>query len=638
MRQTIRVGVCAGLALAVMLAGTSFAVAQEKKIALVVGVEHYNPDAFKPLTFAEDDALELEKVLTGLGFDVISMTSQSTIPARKPNTPTKIADQLERRLKNREHDDTVLVFLSGHGIQLKSDPIAEDGSRETYFCPEEADPGDKSTLLPLSRVMESLSKCEAGRKVLLVDACRDEVTPKNGKKGHEELQPVQIDRPPVPKGMIALFSCSPKETSYEFPELGHAVFTHYLLDYLKGSAVGARYPKQELRVTELAAYVTRETGDYLDRKLGKTQSPQLIAPGVSDWPLGKLDKRPDPPPLLVAPFTAADAKRAQEGWAAAKGVSPTRKHAAGGQLTLVPAGEFDMGNEDTVDELLRQFPDSKKEWFEDAAKRHRVRITKPYWLGTHEVTIGEFRKFVDETGHKTEAERDDKGGWGYDGESGFKQDPKFTWRNAGFEPAATDEHPVVNVTWNDAAAFCNWLGGREGKPPYYRIEIQDGKTEVTNLGGAGYRLPTEAEWEYACRAGTTTRYQGGNDPESLVTVGNVGDATGKGKFSFFKGTVSANDGYVFTAPKGRFLANRFGLYDMHGNVLEWCHDWYDAEFYRTSRRDDPSGVLSGSYRVFRGGGWGDSAEGCLSASRYWFVPSDRNFNLGFRLALSPSGE
>ena len=108
---------------------------------------------------------------------------------------------------------------------------------------------------------------------------------------------------------------------------------------------------------------------------------------------------------------------------------------------------------------------------------------------------------------------------------------------------------MINVSWNDAMAFCKWLSKKEGK---------------------SFRLPSEAEWEYACRAGTTTRYSSGNDPETLATVGNSADAALEGKFRNYKYAIKASDGYVFTAPVEKFEPNAFGLYDMHGNAWEWC--------------------------------------------------------------------
>jgi formylglycine-generating enzyme required for sulfatase activity len=148
-------------------------------------------------------------------------------------------------------------------------------------------------------------------------------------------------------------------------------------------------------------------------------------------------------------------------------------------------------------------------------------------------------------------------------------------------------------------------------------------------------LPTEAEWEYACRAGTTTRYYYGDDPEGLSEVGNVADAMANSKFMDVV-TIAGRDGYVFTAPVGKYKANGFGLYDMHGNVWEWCADWYGEKCYEASPVDDPTGPTGGSGRVSRGGGWCSNARSCRAAFRFRYVPSYRHSFLGFRLARTVS--
>ena len=159
--------------------------------------------------------------------------------------------------------------------------------------------------------------------------------------------------------------------------------------------------------------------------------------------------------------------------------------------------------------------------------------------------------------------------------------------------AQTEDHPVVNVSWNDAVAFCGWLSGRDGLKPFDHVHARG------PWDGAGYRLPTEAEWEYACRAGTTTRYQSGDDPETAATVGNVADGTARAKYPGWT-TIAAQDGYVYTAPVGRFRANAFGLYDMQGNVWEWCWDWYHPDYYKKSPGADPLSSSQATWRVFRG--------------------------------------
>ena len=228
------------------------------------------------------------------------------------------------------------------------------------------------------------------------------------------------------------------------------------------------------------------------------------------------------------------------------------------------------------------------------APKHRVRITKPFWLGVHEVTRGQFRRFVDERGYKTEAERDGKGGYGLiDGQ--WKQDPRFVWnRDLGFEQA--DDHPVVNVTWNDVTAFCAWLSEKEGEKSH---------------------LPSEAQWEYACRAGTTTTWYSGDDEGALKE---------HAWFSFNAERKSH--------PVGQKSPNAWGLYDMHGNVWEWCQDWWGDRYYATSPMDDPPGASGGSHRVYRGGGWDYDASRGRASYRAWDDPGCRAENHGFRLAMS----
>ncbi len=288
------------------------------------------------------------------------------------------------------------------------------------------------------------------------------------------------------------------------------------------------------------------------------------------------------------------------------------------EMVLIPAGEFKMGSDELAKDTAAFFTknyamDSEEisDFLKAEHPQHRVRITKPFYLGTHHVTRGQFRQFVTATAYKTDAEKGEEPGafgWNPD-EQAFGPNKKYSWRNAGFEQ--TDEHPVVCVSWNDAVTFCKWLSQKENKT---------------------YRLPTEAEWEYACRAGTTTRYYGGDDPETLAKVGNVLDATAKAEFPDYTWAIKASDGYVFTAAVGRFRPNAYGLYDMHGNAWQWCADWYSVEYYAKSPADDPTGPDTGGVRIQRGGSWAFASVFARSACRHWNLPESRCSFTGFRVA------
>ena len=286
----------------------------------------------------------------------------------------------------------------------------------------------------------------------------------------------------------------------------------------------------------------------------------------------------------------------------------------GMKLVLIPPGEFMMGSTEPAEELVRAFAayNRKPEFFKDEFPRHRVRITKAFYLGKFEVTVGQFRRFVAETGYKTEAESDGTGGWGYNPQTGQCEGrkPEFNWLNPGF--TQTDDHPVLDVTWNDVAAFCRWLSTKEGKT---------------------YRLPTEAQWEYACRAQTSTRYHNGDDPAALANVANTLDDSGRTAFPHVQELdILPGDKPKFTVAVGGKEPNQFGLYDMHGNVWEWCADWYGEDYYSKSPLDDPPGPDSGKVRMRRGGGWNSFPLWARASFRNWNTPQSRCVNLGFRAA------
>ena len=311
-----------------------------------------------------------------------------------------------------------------------------------------------------------------------------------------------------------------------------------------------------------------------------------------------------------------DSPACEEAIFGAQDASKPVTNSIGMKLVEIPAGEFMMGMGETPEALAKVFPMYKGRRIDTLTDMiaHKVRITRPFQMGACEVTIAQFKRFVEETGYQTEPERDGTGGYGVDLKTKVWSDSRrkeYSWRNTGFPQG--DDHPVVNITFADAGAFCKWLSDKEHKT---------------------YRLPTEAEWEYACRAGTTTRYNFGDDPELLAKYANTYDASSAEVFpAWAEWSIKAKDGYPFTAPVGSFLPNAFGLYDMHGNVWEWCSDRYAEDYYAKSPVDDPKGPETGGRRSRRGGGWHVWPMYCQSFFRNYNTPQSRYLNLGLRVVV-----
>jgi formylglycine-generating enzyme required for sulfatase activity len=326
----------------------------------------------------------------------------------------------------------------------------------------------------------------------------------------------------------------------------------------------------------------------------------LVLLGVFLWPKKGAPPAPDEPPKSAGPARPAGPE--------------TLTNSIGMKLVKVPAGKFWMGSspEEIAWTINLKLPWPPAAFVAAEGPRHEVDITRPFFLGAHEVTVGQFRAFVKATGYRTEAE---KGGGAHLHlpNGSWQMQPQGNWMAPGFEQ--TDEHPVLCVSWNDAMAFCAWLSKNEGR-------------QVS--------LPTEAQWEHACRAGTTTRYSTGDDDESLKGAANIADASCKLKLpktDWARFAVSWDDRYPFTAPVGRFRPNGFGLFDMHGNAWEWCADWYDANYYKHGPAQDPPGPGAGDSRVIRGGAWAGPPSLCRSAFRHPAPPSFRSNFIGFRVVL-----
>jgi formylglycine-generating enzyme required for sulfatase activity len=253
----------------------------------------------------------------------------------------------------------------------------------------------------------------------------------------------------------------------------------------------------------------------------------------------------------------------------------------GMKLVLIPAGKFVMGS--PANEIERQ----------SGEEQHEVAITRPFYLGVHTVTQGQYQKMMG-------------------------KNPSF------FQPGkgGSSDHPVEQARWGDARDFCARLSALPE-------EEKAGRT---------YRLPSEAEWEYACRAGTTMPFNTGDALSSK-------QANFNGNFSY--GGADKGPFLRKTAKVGSYPPNAWGLYDMHGNVMQWCNDWYDPDYYKKSPKENPKGPEKGVmptgfdhnfFVVVRGGCWLDEGRACRSARRFRLQQSEPYRWTGFRVACDVAGK
>ena len=284
------------------------------------------------------------------------------------------------------------------------------------------------------------------------------------------------------------------------------------------------------------------------------------------------------------------------------------------KLKRIPAGTFVMGA-DAQDRGA--FPHEKP--------AHRVRISRPFYLGVYEVTQAQYRAVTN------------------------RNPSWFSPTGGGKDLLAgpsSDQYPVENVSWLEAIAFCNTLSQREGLKPFY--QMSGSEVTVPDWGGTGYRLPTEAEWEYACRAGTQTPYpfpDVGGRPQDFADKAWIADTSGRDLY-FAGGLWQRVNGDwqkycqelkrhgCRTHPVGEKRPNGNGLYDIVGNVWEWCWDRYDKDYYRQSAGTDPTGPETGTTRTKRGGSWQNEPWSSRSAMRTTYAdpPAGRSEAIGIRLA------
>ena len=570
--------------------------AAPQKWALLVGVDRYA--SLKQLKYSGADQRDLAAQLVASGFpeDQVILLHDDAEENKFRPFRANINQQLELLLDDQhglaKQDDLVIVGFSGHGVSI-------DG--KSYLCPLEAKLDDAvGTMLPVEDLYKRLEKCRASLKLLMVDACRNdpEVEGRRSARSARAATDFAASLRRPPRGLMLFNSCGEGQAAMEEEDFGHGVFMHFVLEGLRGQAANR---EGTITLTGLYDYASLKTEKYVARKFSAFQTPALEGKIDGNFELCRIDPvRPNVP----------EERTYKPG--------STINNSIGLKLTLIPAGEFLMGSEESAAELEEAYGKLRDDFTcTDEQPVHRVRITRDFWMGTFEVSLAQFRAFVEATQYQTEAESSGEGSYGYDSTAkDILPRVEFNWKKWGAKQS--DTSPVVNVSWNDAAAFCEWLSKQE---------------EAT------YRLPTEAEWEYACRAGTNTRFYNGDEVASVVRVGNVWDQSLFdliGPMNHLDTTilitpVPARDGFPLTSPAGRFRSNAFGLYDTIGNVAEWCSDWYDPDYYAQSPEEDPQGPEEGTQCLIRGGGWYAYPVYTRAAFRFAADLNYRRPHIGFRV-------
>jgi formylglycine-generating enzyme required for sulfatase activity len=610
----------------------------ERRVALVIGNSSYQGTA--PLPNPRNDAADMAAALQAVGFETIVAT----------DLDKRGMDDAFRRFARLARDaDAALFFYAGHGMQFAG---------TNYLMPVDAKLQDEADVpYELAKVDDVIADLSRARniRIVILDACRDNPLAERLRMGLPAARSAAVSRGLArierSQGLITAFATQPGQVAADGFGTRNSPFTTALLKHLATpgieagtlfrrvaqdvnlSTAGKQTP--ELSVSMLGEFyfagpgpgsapaaapapsneaerawaAVRETssvtlleefirrfGDSFYAALARARLDELkrvaavVPPVVPSVPAG---------PCGAAPLTVSWSTRAAQPLSTTEECALQPKDAFKEcdrcpEMAVVPAGTFTMGS-----------PASEVGRYDHEGPQHPVTIGKPFAVGKFQVTFDQFAAFVAETVY-------DAGSKCYAFEAGSKLGQKQgrSWRNPGF--AQNGSHPAVCLNWNDANAYVAWLAKKTGK---------------------SYRLLTEAQWEYAARAGTTTRYSFGDDEKDFCRYGNGADQTAKSKITGTQNWtfLPCSDGYAYTAPVGSFSPNGNGLYDMHGNALQWLEDcWHDNY---TGASTDGSAWVSGdcSRRVLRGGSWSNNPGDLRAANRGNYTTVTRIDGWGFRL-------
>ena len=581
-----------------------------KKRALLIGIDEYQ--LLQPLRYARNDAQQFAEVLQQhCGFDaedIFLMTCQSK---RGLFADAAIIEHALLNLQQETTLDLLIVGFWGHGF------LTETGQR--FLCGVNTLEHDlKRTAISLNVVKEKLSQIQACDTLVFLDCCQNrpaipgrgasaETLQQEDEAAFESMgrdikaarQKQSFQRDPR---FALLSACGAGQKAYEWEQREHGIFTAHLLDGLRNGLSS---------ITQLTDYVVDRVPRTASKYYQQSQVPFFELTG-GDIVLGRGQRRK----VLDQPvFSSLKLKDAANSNPIESLPSRPRNgkrhtidlgHGLSLDMTYIPGGNFRMGNRLRPAEIVSRYG-GKEEWYTDADPIHEV-ILDGFWMGTYAVTNAQFMRYVTETGNEPES-----GGFGWDFEEHqFKEMPDVSWNRTQWP--WRDDNPVVYVSWHDAQGFCDWLKQKTGLP---------------------WCLPSESQWEYACRSGTDSVFFWGDDPADGDGYLNAADETGPPSGEKWNNSFPFSSGHKWVAPVGSFKPNPFGLYDMLGNVWEWCQDHWHKDYRGTPSNGTPWKSESGSLRVCRGGSWNGSPGLCRSADRNRYGPGIRYYNLGFRVVLLP---
>jgi len=548
-----------GLLLGILLLLMNVANAESRYALLIANQNYPTPqkdlNIFGELEMPVSEMRELSKVLQNYDFTVTEVTDADL---------DKMSSAINRFVSKLQPGDVGLLYYAGHGAQAEG---------HNYLIPVNkkfADATDvKNGAYLAQSAIDKLSGSSARVKLVFLDSCRNQLLVKEKGRGFSDPGFAKMDA----EGVVISYATGLGKIAAD-----NITYTSQLIKAIRDN----ESERIEIVLSEAQELTAQATGGqqmpwYEKGMVGKfcfgtCGKPEPAKKEDNSAELEQLRKENErlrnanmlPPEKVTPPQKSGQSFR-----------DKLKDGSLGPEMVQIPAGTFQMGsNEYGSEEPV-----------------HTVSV-KSFALGKYEVTRGEFRKFVEATSYKTEAEKGD-GCYSWTG-SEWKRDSSLNWKNVGF--TQDYKHPVVCVSWNDAKAYVEWLSEQTGKD---------------------YRLPSEAQWEYACRAGTTTKYWWGNE-------------IGKNNTNC-DGCGSQWDNKQ-TAPVGSFKPNPFGLYDVHGNVWEWLEDKWHSDY--SGAPSDGSAWVSGdsNSHLLRGGSWSSDDNYLRCANRGRYDTASRFNNWGFRLS------